>query len=127
MSGEPNPEDLPNLLTNPEALNWAITMFENQVRFSKTQKEKMQNEIKALDDSIYELEDKLTILKSYKEFMDLKGFHTMKQTVEAHQDEIKQAQKERVKQKTPEQIMQDLLNNNNFNFQFHGTDNTFRG
>lgn len=125
MSQEPNPEEQPNLLTNPEALEITISMFENQINASIGVKTKMQEQINQIDESIRVLQDRLKILRSYKEFQDLKGFQIMKQEVEAHQDEIREAQKDRLKDKSVDELLRDFSNmsgstqsNSNFKFDF---------
>lgn len=84
------------VLEDPEMLEQVMNMFapmlaryESKIAQLKATLSKEEMEMRALM-------DRFEILEKYKVFLDSKGFHVAKQTIDAHAEEIREAQKERI-------------------------------
>lgn len=84
------------ILDDPDMLDEFMKMYAIRLT-QRVQKQKMlQAELTKEELEIEFMKERVVILEKYKIFIESKGFHIAKQTIDAHADEIREAQKERV-------------------------------
>jgi len=95
LSETPN-EPPSEVLFNKESLERFIELFIVKVENEKDKQMQMQNQVKAQQHLIVSLELKLDVLQKYHTFLKAKGFNSIERTVNAHMEDIMEAEKNRV-------------------------------
>jgi len=84
------------VLEDPEMLEQVMNMFAPMLAKYESNIAQLKATLKKEEMEMRALMDRFEILEKYKVFLDSKGFHVAKQTIDAHAEEIREAQKERI-------------------------------
>jgi len=93
-------EEIPlDVLTNHDALVKFMEIYLVKITTLKSNIEKQQEQTKEARAHLNFFEEKYELLEDYKIFMESDGFSIIKQTVDEHAKEIRQAKKDRIADK----------------------------
>jgi len=84
------------VLEDPEMLEQVMNMFSPMLAKYESKIAQLKATLAKEEMEMRALMDRFEILEKYKVFLDSKGFHVAKQTIDAHAAEIREAQKERI-------------------------------
>jgi len=87
------PEDF---LLNPELIDKFLGMFKSKIGFLEEELEKTENIVKQIKVNIDLLQEKHDIMLNYSKFISGKGFGYMKQAIDNHFKNMKEAESNRI-------------------------------
>lgn len=79
-----------------EELDRIIQVFGNQQKLLTDNKKALQDQISQTEQQLSEVEEKLKNVITFRDYVEQKGFGTIKQWIESHHEEILEAEKERI-------------------------------
>lgn len=97
LLSEQDEEEIPlDVLTDPEALEKFMEIYLTKINSLEENLEKISDAKKQNEVNLAFFKEKYEILEKYKIFVDSKGFGIIKQTVDEHAAEIREAEKARL-------------------------------
>jgi len=83
-------------LDDPEMIDEFMVLYGNRLQQKLSKVKQLKAELTKEELEIATMKERVLILEKYKIFLESKGFHIAKQTIDAHAAEINKAQTERI-------------------------------
>ncbi len=99
-------------LNDPEKLEQIMQTYAQAIKVARQNKQAVKEQLQKIESEISKMEHELQNMTVYHDFIKDEGFATISQFIESHQEEIKQAEQDRLAEQDKE--------DEDFDFDFNG-------